>query len=230
LADIFNEIEEDMRRDRVAQLWRRYGKLVIAAAVLIVIGTGAYVAWQNYQQSQAEKLGNRYSLAEGLLRDGNGAKAFDAFKGIAADTGQGYGLLARIQAAALQAQGKTDAAPAPGAKPADNAATKSAGLDALDGIAGDAGVGRNYRDLARLLWGFYGVDSLAKDKIVQAMQPLTIAPNPWRFTATELTALADLKSGDKPGALKLYKTLADDLDAPQTLRARAAEIVTDLQN
>jgi hypothetical protein len=222
LTDIFTEIEEDMRRDRVASLWRRYGKLVIAAAFLLVIGTALYVFWQNYRQRQDEAAGNRYSQAVALMHGGADAKAFDAFKALSATTSQeGYGLLARIQVAAMQAQGTAGTA---------TPATRKAGLDALDAIAKDSDVRQDYRDIARLQWGLYGVDSLPKASIVEALQPLTIAPNPWRFTATELSALSDLRSGDKRTALTLYKSLADDLDAPQSVRARAAEIVTDLQD
>ena len=61
-----------------------------------------------------------------------------------------------------------------------------------------------------------------------ASHRLTASGNPWRPTALELTALARLKSGDKSGALDLYKSLADDLAAPQSLRARAAEMAAAL--
>jgi hypothetical protein len=205
----------------VASLWRRYGKLVIAAAVLLVIGTVLYVFWQNHRRHQDEADGNQYSQAVALMHSGANAKAFDAFKALSATTGQGYGLLARIQVAAMQAQGTAGTA---------TPATRKAGLDALDAIAKDSDVRQDYRDIARLQWGLYGVDSLPKASLVEALQPLTIAPNPWRFTATELSALSDLRSGDKRTALTLYKSLADDLDAPQSVRARAAEIVTDLQD
>ena len=58
---------------------------------------------------------------------------------------------------------------------------------------------------------------------IERLAPLTESGNPWRPTALELTALARLKSGDKSGALDLYKGLADELAAPPSLRARAAE-------
>ena len=60
------------------------------------------------------------------------------------------------------------------------------------------------------------------------LAPLTATSNPWRPIALELTAVARLKSGDKSGALEVYKTLADDVAAPQGLRARAAEMAAAL--
>src|SRR5207248_4715446 len=63
---------------------------------------------------------------------------------------------------------------------------------------------------------------------IERLQRLTEAGNPWRASALELTAAAKLKGGDRNGALEIYKTLADDLTAPQRLRARAAEMAAAL--
>jgi hypothetical protein len=64
--------------------------------------------------------------------------------------------------------------------------------------------------------------------VIARLAPLTANDNPWRPTALELTASAHLKSGDRAAALDLYKKLADDLAAPQGLRARAAEMAAAL--
>jgi hypothetical protein len=218
LADIFREIEEDLRRDRALQIWRRHGKLIIALVVLIILGTAAGVGWQNWRQNQAEARGAEYLQATTLIQAGANDQAVRALQAIAAQTGSGYGLLARIDAAALEA------------RTPDDAATVTKGLAALKAVGDDSSVEETYRDLALVLWGLDGVDTLSRDEITTSLQPLTVAPNPWRFTATEVTALAALRAGDKPTALTLYKSLTDDLDAPQSVRARAAEIVTDLQD
>jgi hypothetical protein len=63
---------------------------------------------------------------------------------------------------------------------------------------------------------------------IERLAPLTADGNAWRPTALELTAIARLQSGDKSGALGLYKILSDDLAAPRGLRARAAEMATAL--
>ena len=62
----------------------------------------------------------------------------------------------------------------------------------------------------------------------RGIKPLTDAANPWHPSALELTAAAKLKSGDKPGALEIYKKLADDLAAPEGVRARATEMAAAL--
>ena len=208
MADIFREIDEDLRRDRMIRLWQRHGRHVIAAAFLIVAATGAYVLWDSHRRQQDEMLGLRYSEAT-VLAQTDISKATGAFETLAAEGSTGYATLSRLQAAVLKAKGSD----------------KAGGVATLKAMAADGGVDQPYRDLALLLSASFGADDEAPADIEARLQPLTADANPWRFSALELTALVRLKAGDKAGALKLYQQLADDLEAPPSLRARAAEIV-----
>jgi hypothetical protein len=42
MSDIFQEVEEDVRRERYEKLWKKYGNYIIALAVLIVAGVAAW--------------------------------------------------------------------------------------------------------------------------------------------------------------------------------------------
>jgi hypothetical protein len=213
LADIFSEIDEDLRRDRWDKLWQRYRVWIIGAAVAVVAATAAVSAWRDYRHAQDEKMGLRYSDAEALAKT-DAAKAVASFETLSADAGHGYGELARLRAAALKAQG----------------ADKAGGIAGLRAIAADGNVDEPYRSLAAILAAQYGIDDESPADIIERLKPLTAPPNAWRFSALELTALAQLKSGDKPAALKSFKQLADDLEAPQTMRARANEIIAALSH
>jgi hypothetical protein len=213
LSDIFNEIDEDLRRDRLDRLWQRYRVWIIAAAVGVVAATAAGTAWRDYQHAQYAVTAERYGAAEALTKI-DPVTATAQFETLAAQSGSGYAVLARIRAAALKAQG-TD---------------KPGGQAALKAIAADDGLDRTYRGLAAILAAQYGIDDEPPAEIIAALQPLTGATDAWRFSALELTALAQYKSGDKPAALKSYKQLADDLDAPQSMRARASEIIAALSH
>jgi hypothetical protein len=72
-----------------------------------------------------------------------------------------------------------------------------------------------------------GLDSDPQATITR-LEPLTASGKPWRASALELTAAARLKLGDKTAALEIYKKLADDLAAPEGVRARAAEMAAAL--
>jgi hypothetical protein len=207
--DIFREIDEDLRRDRVENLWRRHGRLVIGAAVLLVVGTGGFQVWRHSQQSTAEAAGLAYFKAVQLAEQ-DPAAAAASFEGIGAGKAAGYAVLARIQAAVIKLK---------------NGGDKPGGMAGLRAVAADSGVDQPYRDLALLLSAEYAIDDEPAASIIERLKPLTAESNPWRFSARELTALAEIKGGDKAAGIKTYQQLADDLDAPAGLRARATAIV-----
>ena len=37
MSDIFHEVDEEVRREQLKKLWQKYGWLVIAACVLVVL-------------------------------------------------------------------------------------------------------------------------------------------------------------------------------------------------
>jgi hypothetical protein len=212
VSDIFQEVDEELRRENFAKLWARFGKYVIALAVLIVLATAGVTQWRQYQKHQREAEGARYVAALDLARAGKDKDAADAFSVIARQAGGGHGMLARLEEAAMKAR-----------------SGDTAGAVQLYGaVAADTSVDPIYRDVATLLAAQYGLDTGDPKAIIAQLAPLTSATNPWHPTALELTALAQLKSGDKAAARATYKRIADDLSAPQNLRARATEMIAAL--
>jgi hypothetical protein len=209
VADIFREIDEDLRRDRLEKLWAKYGKYLVLAAILALGITIAVVAWRDYQRRQRDAEALRFTQAMELARQGQEAKAADAFAALGQEAGSGYAVLARLEAAATKAR----------------SGDREGAVAAYDGIAADTRIGQTYRDLATLMAALQSIDTADAAAMVERLKPLVAPGNPWRFSAGELTALAKLKSGDRAGARQAYQSLADDLEAPAGLRARAAEMV-----
>jgi hypothetical protein len=208
VSEIFREIDEELRRDNYAKLWARYGHYLVGLVVLIIVATAAVVGWRGYQAQQQRAESVRYAGALEQAKKGQLAPAADAFALLARDGTAGLAALARLQEAALRAQtGDTAAAAA-----------------AYKALAADGSVDVSYRDLATLLLALQDLKSTDPKVAIADVAPLTAATNPWRFSALEVTALADLRAGDRAAAHTLYKQLADDLAAPSGLRARAAEM------
>ena len=195
LADISREIEEELRQERFEALWRKHGRKLIGLAVLVVIATAIFVAWQDWQRRQDEELGGRFaaimaSAALGKTPDDKirTEKDLDALS----DSGAGgYRLLARFQAALMRIQG----------------ADREAGIGGLKAIAADGHVDQSFRDLALALAGLAGVDNEDASAVSSALAPLSVAPDAWRFSAQELVALADWKAGDHAAARKFINSL-----------------------
>jgi hypothetical protein len=211
VSDIFREIDEELRRDNWLKLWQRYNKHIIAAVVVVLIIAGGVVAWRDHQLKQRQAQSARYAAALALLRDNKEAEAAKIFATIAQDGG-GYGQLAVFEGADLTAK----------------AGDRKAAVAAYDKIASSSDVDPEFRDLAVLLSVMNALPDGDAKAAIDRLKPLTEPANPWHASALELTAAARLKSGDKPGALEIYKKLADDLAAPEGVRARAAEMAAAL--
>jgi hypothetical protein len=211
VSDIFREIDEELRRDNLLKLWSRYGRYIIAIAVFALVVAGGIVAWRDHQLSERRAQSTRYAAALTLARDGKEADAVKVFAAIA-DEGGGYAILASFEEAALLAK----------------SGDREAAAAAYDRIAAARELDSNLRGLAVLLSVMQRMPDADPHTTIDRLAPLTASDNPWRPSAIELTALARLKSGDKTGALDLFKSLADDPATPQSLRARAAEMTVAL--
>jgi len=210
VSDIFREIDEELRRDNFLKLWSRYGRYVIGLAVLILLIAGGVVAWRDHQLSDRRAQSTRYASALSLLREGKDAEAAKVFAAIAEESG-GYAALAPFEEAELLAK----------------SGDRKGAVAAYDRIAA-AGVDPAFRALAVLFSVMHGMPDSDPHAAIDRLAPMTVVGNPWRASALELTAILRMQSGDKSGALDLYKNLADDLAAPQDLRARAAEMAAAL--
>jgi hypothetical protein len=51
MSDIFREVDEDVRRDRFEQIWKQYGSLIVAAAMIMVAAVAGsarrFRGWRN---------------------------------------------------------------------------------------------------------------------------------------------------------------------------------------
>lgn len=211
MSDIFREIDEELRRDNLLQLWSRYGRYLIAAVLGVLLVAGAIVVWRNHELALRRAEATRYAGALGLAQAGKPADAAKVFAVIAGEGG-GYGLLAKFEEAGLLAK----------------SGDLKAAIAVYDGIAASPGVAPQFRGLAALLSVVRAMPQIDPRAAIKRLAPLTKAGDPWRPTALELTAIAHLEEGDAEGALALYKGLADDPTTPRSLRARAAEMAAAL--
>jgi len=209
LSDIFREIDEELRRDNWQQLWARYGRYIIALAVLAVVVTGAAVAWREYRLHQREAEGVRYASALDLARQGKNTEASEALAALAQGASGGRAALARLEEAAAKVKaGDVDGA-----------------IAAYDRLVADGGTDTVFRDIATLYAARYRLDKGDTAKAIGQLLPLTNASSPWHGLALEMTAAAELKSGDTAKARADFEQLAKDSAVSQGVRQRANEML-----
>ena len=210
MADIFQEVDEEVRRERLIKLWQQYGNLIIALCILIVAAVGGWRGYEWWQNRKAAESGAAFEAAVRLAEAGKHQESEAAFAKLAADGSAGYRPLARLREAAELAG--TDRA----------AATK-----AYDEIAADRNAGQVIQDLAALRSGFLLVDTAPYSGIRQRLEPQTAADKPFRHSARELLALSAWKSGDTAAAKQWATMIINDSLTPQGTRSRA-EVLTEL--
>jgi hypothetical protein len=210
VADIFQEVDEEVRRERLNELWKRYGNLLIAACFLIVAGIGGWRAYDYWRTKKAGETGTAFEQAVTLAQVGKYKDAEAAFAKIAATGTSGYRVLARLREAAELAQ--TD---------------KNAGVKAYDALAADKSVGPVIEDLAAVRAGFLLVDTASYSEMLKRLEPLTATDLTFRHAARELLALSAWKSGDMAAARKWTDMIMADPGTPAGTRNRA-EILSEL--
>lgn len=206
MSDIFQEVEEDVRRERYEQIWKKYGNYIIAAAAVLVAAVAGYQAWQRYDLSQRQKVSDQFREASQAAQTGNMPKAESDFAALTKSAPSGYATLAKFHlAGAYLAQGKRDSAVA-----------------LLQELAASSDPIISSTARLRLAWTL--ADASSKSEIVTLLEPLTAADSPWRFAASEVLAYVDLKGGARAQAQAEYQKLSLDTAAPANLRQRAAGI------
>ncbi|MFS8035404.1 tetratricopeptide repeat protein [Xanthobacter sp. AM11] len=204
MTDIFHEIEEDLRRDRLRKLWDRFGVFIIAAAVLLVAGTAGWSGYRYWRQQQAVAASTAFQEAVALSAAGNFTQAEAAFGAIAKDGPAGYRTLALFRGASAAA-----------------ARDKAAGIAAFDAIAADTRLDPLVRQLAQLRAAMILVDTASLADVTQRVGTLAAGTGPLRHSAREVMALAQFKAGDLAAANKTATEITTDSETPPGVRSRA---------
>src|SRR6185312_13899397 len=133
MSDIFQEVDEEVRRDKAAEFWKKYQNLILAAAAVVVLASAGFRYWQYERGKAAEAAGDQFQQALAALEGGKLDEAKAGFDTIAAKGPSGYRALAQMSAAGARA-----------------AKDPQGAIAAFDAVAGDASIDPLLRDAARL--------------------------------------------------------------------------------
>lgn len=205
MSDIFHEVDEDVRRDKAADLWRRYQTPVFVVAFLIVAATGAWTYFEDKRLKTAESANARFEAAVALASAGKAQEAAAAFDALAKDAPKGYAALARLRAAEERA-----------------GSDKEKAIAALKALADDPNVDKITQEVALLRAALLVMENDDRQKMELALGPLMTSAGPFRYSAQEWTALDALANDDFDEAERVFDLLLNDREAPQSMRQRAA--------
>jgi hypothetical protein len=205
MSDIFQEVDEDIRREQLRKLWDRFGPYVLAAAVLIVVATAGYKGWEYWQARQAAATGDRFLAALQLANDGKHDDALKAFEAISKDGSGGYPALARFRVAAEKALTNDH----------------SGAVADFDALAKDTSVNADLRAMAQLRAALLTVDTASFADIKGRIGDLATVGNPWRQSAREILGLSAFRTGDYAASRTYFDEITNDVGSSKELRDRA---------
>jgi hypothetical protein len=208
LADIFHEVDEEVRRERLARLWQRYSGLIVLAVAMLVAAVAGWRGYEYYQSQRAAETGAQFEAALALAEGGKMEEAAAAFDSIARTGSSGYRVLARLRAAAVTAS-----------------RDKAAAVKGFDEIAADASVEPVFRDLAAIRAGLILVDSAGFSDMEQRLEPLTASTRAFRHTARELLVLSAFRAKDVAAIKRWADMIVNDIESPAGMRGRVEALL-----
>jgi hypothetical protein len=199
------EVTEEVRRDHLFKLIRKYGWIAIAVVILIVAGA----AYREYSRAQdratAQAFGSQILAALDKNEHQERVQTLDT---ITAPDAAGAALLAMLKSSELAADGKSKDAVA-----------------ALDTVANDLKVDPRYRDIATFKRLIRDDAGLAVQERREGFEYLATPGNPLRLLASEQLAILDLAQGDVEAATNRLSEILQDAELTQGLRQRASQMM-----
>ena len=204
MSELFDEVDEEVRRDQLKKLWDQYSIYIIAVALLIIAGVGGWRGYQYLEAKKAAEAGAAFDKAAELSEQNKHGEAEAAFADLAAKAPSGYRILARLRMATEVASRDPQAA-----------------AKVFDEIAADRSVGTAEQDLARIRAAELLLETSTYPNMLQRLEPATAPTSTFRHTARELLALSAGRANDAPAARQWLDLIANDGETPSTLRSRA---------
>jgi len=209
-GDVFREVEEEMRRERMKELWDRFGVYVLGVAGLVVLLVAGQALYSNYAQNQAAEASDAFLAATEAL-DAETPPTADAradaqakLEELAGSGPAGYEALARFRLAGEKLE----------------AGDREAAQELLDDIAGASGADPILRDLAKIRAAMVALSLRDFTGVENRLSEFLTVESPWRHSARELVGLAALESGDTERAQNILSEAVIDTETPPSVRSR----------
>ena len=208
MSDIFQEVDEDVRRDKAVEYWAKHQNAILGVCVAIVLAVAGFRFYQYQRELSAQSAGAAFEKALALDMAGKPADAAAAFAAIGSDAPDGAKTLARFARAASLSAGDAKGA-----------------IAAYDGLAADATVGPLFAQAAKLRAALLRLDNGEADKGAKDLADLTAAGATYRNSAREALGALALQKGDYAAAGKWLDAIVTDDAAPESLKRTAESLL-----
>lgn len=206
------EVDENLRRDRVRDFWKKYGLWVGVSVAVFLLASGGYIYWQNYKLQRSEAQVEQF--AEILKNIGQGSRGTSAkqLDDLSENGSKAVRATALFTRAAMAIE--------------DN--DLKLAVAKYGEIAGDSSLPKSFRDAAIIRQTALQFDQLQPGQVIDRLAPLAQPGSPWFGSAGEMTGLALVKQGQKDQAAKIFSAIAKDNSVPPEIRSRSVQLAGSL--
>ena len=208
MDDIFKEVDEELREERLTKIWKRIGPYVIGILSGTIIITSAVIGYREYDETQRQNWGVQFAEAMNLSEEGNWQESLDLFETLTEKTNLGYKTLSLFQAASLYAKN----------------GNKEKALEIYQSLENKA-LDENFRDLATLMLIYLQFDNADPEILEKRIEKLASKGNPWYYNAMELKGFLFAKQKNKEKQIEIFNILSKDNKAPEGVRTRANDML-----
>lgn len=208
MDDIFKEVDEELREERLTKIWKRIGPYVIGILSGTIIITSAVIGYREYDETQRQNWGVQFAEAMNLSEEGNWQESLDLFETLTEKTNLGYKTLSLFQAASLYARN----------------GNKEKALEIYQSLENEA-LDENFRDLATLMLIYLQFDNADPEILEKRIEKLASKGNPWYYNAVELKGFLFAKQKNKEKQIEIFNILSKDNKAPEGVRTRANDML-----
>ena len=205
-----NEVTEEVRRDKLFALFRRYGPYA-ALAIILFVGGAAFNEYRKAQaEAEAQAIGDNIIAA--LEQDEASARA-EAMSELlqTQEPSAKSAVLGLMNASVLAEGGDVEGA-----------------LAAYAVVAGSEVAPKVYRDIATLKSAILGAGTVHPEQRIAQLASITVPGNSFRVLGLEQRALAEMEMGETTRALETLQGIMVDAEATDDLRNRAAQLIVAL--
>ena len=172
MADIFDEVSEDLRKDQYKQIWLKYKKFIISFILIFVVSISAFKYIEHYQEKKRMEIAALYFDGVQEIENKNLEKAEVIFKKIIENADIGYTVLSYFKLANINFNKK------------DFQSMESN----YDKIIGLKNINKAYKEFALIL-KITNSPNITKDKKIKLLKPFLTSPSKFQPIASELEIL-----------------------------------------
>ncbi len=212
MADIFDELQEDIEQERWTRLWKKYHNYIYGVVGGVLIATAGYSWYNHYNQSKLSQAAEQYFRGINSAMH-QSANSLPIFNRIAEEYNNIYTTLSRFWAAALLGkQGQDEMA----ATVYEETISDNSGL-----IAYWKNPQSLMKELAIFKKAYLTIDQADPETLRKLITPFAQEDNPWKLSAYEILALLQIRENHLAEAKEYLEKIITDKSASAPIKQRA---------